>query len=283
MPTAPELSPPEFSSLIISRPRSRARILIRARGLALAAALYVSGLAALILAPLLVLESVNPPRAGIDPNEPPIRFYFRQPRGGGDNGRAGEARQGERNGRRDTRHADASRPARARAITRPADAAIPPPESELATTATPVGGNEGQGGPRGVPDGTGNDPDGVIDSDCPDCHSKGPEGPGDPDAPFEAGTPGLVPPSLLPGTCALPGYPDLARRAGLQGTVILLAVVQADGTVGEIEVVKNPDQRWGFDLAAIAAVKMWRYRPALMNGRPVAAYIQVMVEFSLAR
>lgn len=33
----------------------------------------------------------------------------------------------------------------------------------------------------------------------------------------------------------------------------------------------------------IGAVKEWRYRPALMNDRPVAAYIQVMVEFTLSR
>ena len=97
------------------------------------------------------------------------------------------------------------------------------------------------------------------------------------------GTLGLIPPSLVPGSRALPKYPDLARRAGLQGTVILLAVIEKNGTVGEIEVVKSPDQRWGFDLAAIDAVKQWRYQPALMNGGPVAAYIQVMVEFTLAR
>ena len=84
-------------------------------------------------------------------------------------------------------------------------------------------------------------------------------------------------------TRALPNYPDLARRASLQGTVILLVVIEADGTVGEIEVVRSPDQRWGFDLAAINAVKRWRYQPALMNGKPVATYIQVMVEFILAR
>ena len=47
--------------------------------------------------------------------------------------------------------------------------------------------------------------------------------------------------------------------------------------------MKNGDQRWGFDLAAIDAVKQWRYQPALMNGAPVAAYIQIMVEFTLAR
>jgi protein TonB len=60
-------------------------------------------------------------------------------------------------------------------------------------------------------------------------------------------------------------------------------VIEADGRVGEIQVLRSPDQRWGFDLAAIGAVKEWRYEPALMNDRPVAAYITVMVEFTLSR
>ena len=124
---------------------------------------------------------------------------------------------------------------------------------------------------------------GLPGGPCPGCPEGRPGGPGDPDAPYEQGTPGLIPPALIPGSRALPKYPDLARKAGLQGTVILLAVIETDGRVGEIEVVKNPDQRWGFDLAAIDAVKQWRYQPALMNGAPVAAYIQVMVEFTLAR
>jgi outer membrane biosynthesis protein TonB len=50
-----------------------------------------------------------------------------------------------------------------------------------------------------------------------------------------------------------------------------------------VQVIRSPDQRWGFDLAAIEAVKRWRYRPALLDGRPVAVYAQVMVEFTLAR
>jgi protein TonB len=96
-------------------------------------------------------------------------------------------------------------------------------------------------------------------------------------------TPGLVPPRIIPSSRALPQYPAAARRAGLLGTVILMIVVDADGSVGQIEVLRSPDQRWGFDLSAIDAVKQWRYEPALMNGKAVAAYITVMVEFTLSR
>ncbi len=72
-------------------------------------------------------------------------------------------------------------------------------------------------------------------------------------------------------------------EARMEGEVILLIVIGADGAVGQIEVLRSPDQRFGFDLSAIEAVKRWRYRPALMGGRPVSVYAQVMVEFTLSR
>src|SRR5437867_11665876 len=94
------LTAPEFSSLIVSRPRPAARVLLlRLRGLALAATLYVSGLAALIFAPFLLLDVMHPTGAGIIIVDPPIHFGFRQP--GGDNRRAGDIRRGARNGRKD--------------------------------------------------------------------------------------------------------------------------------------------------------------------------------------
>jgi protein TonB len=270
------LSAPEFSSLIVSRPGSDGRLFTRLRVLAVAAVLYGSALAGLALSPFLVLEVMDPSRAG-------IIIDFHQPRSRGDNRRAGDIRKGVRHGRTDARPAAAPKPTAARTVPRPADALVPPPESESTTTGGPDNGDSDSRGPAGDPNGTGDKLVGVIRGGCADCPETGPGGPGDPDAPYDAGTPGLTPPSLVPGTRALPKYPDLARRAGLQGTVILLVVIEADGTVGEIEVIKNPDQRWGFDLAAIDAIKRWRYQPALMNGRPVAAYIQVMVEFTLAR
>ena len=115
--------------------------------------------------------------------------------------------------------------------------------------------------------------------------STGTETPGNDEmnGPFGPSTPGLVPPRIIPSSRALPQYPPAARRAGLLGTVILMVVIEEDGQVGEIQVLRSPDQRWGFDLSAIDAVKQWRYEPALMNGRAVAAYITVMVEFTLSR
>jgi len=90
-------------------------------------------------------------------------------------------------------------------------------------------------------------------------------------------------PVLIESTRAVPKYPEIARRARVEGTVILLITIGPDGTVGQVEVLRAPDQIWGFDLAALEAVKRWRYRPALMSGRPVSVYAQVMVEFTLSR
>jgi outer membrane biosynthesis protein TonB len=48
-------------------------------------------------------------------------------------------------------------------------------------------------------------------------------------------------------------------------------------------VIQAPDARFGFELAAIEAVKRWRYRPARLGGRPVAVQATVHIEFTLAR
>jgi protein TonB len=246
-----------------------------------AAALYVSTLVALVLSPFLLIEVMSPPRAGVDIDDPPIRLDFHQPRGRGDNHPAGEIRRGTRDGRKNTTPAGPPKPQKTWAVPRPADALAPPPEIPLA--GGPTEGAGGSDRPYGDEKGSGTEDSGVVEGGCPGCTGTGGSGPGDPEGPYDQGTAGLTPPSLVPGTRALPRYPDLARRAGLQGTVILLVVVEKDGTVGTIEIIKSPDQRWGFDLSAIDAVKRWRYQPALMNGSPVAAYIQVMIEFTLAR
>src|SRR5215813_2396175 len=220
---------PQFSSLIVSRPRSAARALGRLRGLALSAALYGLGFALLVLSPILVLEVMPPPKAGFDPRIP----VYVPPGGHGDHRLAGPLRKGVPGGR--TSAATAAAPRKTPAVRQQAHPALtPPPEPDLSLTAGtsedgPKGSEPG-GDPNGALDGTSLSPGG-----CPSCTGVGPGGPGDSAGPYEQGTEGLIPPSLIPGTRALPAYPDLARRAGLQGSVILLVVIEADGTVGEIQ------------------------------------------------
>jgi len=75
-----------------------------------------------------------------------------------------------------------------------------------------------------------------------------------------------------------PAYPDSARRAGAEGTVSVRALVGADGGVQEAHVLKGV---FGLDLAAVEAVKQWRFKPAMRGSTPVAAWVVVPVKFEL--
>jgi len=76
-----------------------------------------------------------------------------------------------------------------------------------------------------------------------------------------------------------PEYPESARRAGVQGTVVLDTVVNPDGAVAQIKVVSGPEP---LTQAAMDAVRWWRYKPYLVNGRPVAVETTGAVDFELA-
>lgn len=75
-----------------------------------------------------------------------------------------------------------------------------------------------------------------------------------------------------------PSYPDAARNARIEGTVMLQALVMKDGTVGDTKVMKSVP---GLDAAAVAAVRQWRFKPALAKGQPVQVWVAVPVKFSL--
>jgi protein TonB len=87
----------------------------------------------------------------------------------------------------------------------------------------------------------------------------------------------ITPPFVI--SRVTPVYPELARRARLEGKVFLEAVVTKDGAVQEIRELRSSNRM--FTEAAIAAVSQWRYQPALMDGRPVAVYITIVVSFDL--
>ena len=76
-----------------------------------------------------------------------------------------------------------------------------------------------------------------------------------------------------------PAYPEAARRARLQGVVILEAVITASGAVDEVRIVRSPSPL--FDAAVEDAVRRWRYRPATLNGRAVPVVLTVTVRFGL--
>jgi TonB family protein len=76
-----------------------------------------------------------------------------------------------------------------------------------------------------------------------------------------------------------PAYPPEARRERIEGDVLLEAVIRKNGLVGYCKVSRSVDSH--LDAAAIEAVNRWRYRPALLKGRPVPVYLTVTVHFAL--
>jgi protein TonB len=76
-----------------------------------------------------------------------------------------------------------------------------------------------------------------------------------------------------------PEYSDEARREKFQGSVVLWVVVGADGKPYDIRVARTLGM--GLDEKAIAAVRQWKFEPAILNGHPVAVQINVEVRFRL--
>jgi TonB family protein len=80
------------------------------------------------------------------------------------------------------------------------------------------------------------------------------------------------------GTIA-PEYPEFARRAKQQGTVVLEVEVLKDGSVREIRVKRSVPG--GLDEAAIAAVRKVKFQPGRSSGQPVDCLVIIPVEFKL--
>lgn len=76
-----------------------------------------------------------------------------------------------------------------------------------------------------------------------------------------------------------PVYPPAALKARLAGLVILQVLLGKDGAVRDVTVLRAGSM--GMTESAEAAVRQWRYEPALLNGRPVEALMTVTVTFTL--
>lgn len=95
---------------------------------------------------------------------------------------------------------------------------------------------------------------------------------------FNAGTGGYGYPSCL--YCPRAEFSDEAMKAKYQGVVTLVALITADGRATDIQVVKGLGL--GLDEKAIAAVRTWRFKPALgPNGRPATVRQTIEVSFHL--
>lgn len=77
-----------------------------------------------------------------------------------------------------------------------------------------------------------------------------------------------------------PEYPESAKRAGTEGTAVFRAVIGKDGAVADLAPMTGVDKE--LSGAAAAAIRQWKYQPALLNGQPVEIVTVVEVAFRLS-
>jgi TonB family protein len=90
-----------------------------------------------------------------------------------------------------------------------------------------------------------------------------------------------VPAAVMAGnilTKAVPVYPPAAKKAKIQGTVVLSVLIGDDGNVENIQVVSGPNE---LQQSSIDAVRQWTYKPYRLNGNPVEVKTTVNIIYSL--
>jgi len=91
--------------------------------------------------------------------------------------------------------------------------------------------------------------------------------------------PGVTAPRLL--SSAKPRYTPEALRAKIQGEVVLDCVVEADGTVGGVRVVRSLDKVYGLDSEAVKAARLYLFEPGTRAGKPIPVVMTLSMNFSL--
>ena len=76
-----------------------------------------------------------------------------------------------------------------------------------------------------------------------------------------------------------PQYSEEARAANLEGTCVLVLVVNAEGKPQDINVSRSLGM--GLDERAIEAARNWTFKPAQKDGKPVAVVISIVMSFRL--
>ncbi|MGA8160725.1 MAG: M56 family metallopeptidase [Acidobacteriaceae bacterium] len=103
------------------------------------------------------------------------------------------------------------------------------------------------------------------------------------DAPAQPTGPIAVKSSIMAGqriSGEMPKYPVEAKKARIQGAVILDAVIGKDGSVKELTVASGPKE---LRQSALDAVYTWKYKPFLLNGDPVDVKTTIHVVYSLEK
>lgn len=88
---------------------------------------------------------------------------------------------------------------------------------------------------------------------------------------------GVTPP--VPVYTADPPFTEDARGRNIQGTVMLRIIVDSHGLAQNVEVIKPLG--YGLDRNAVETVKQYRFKPGLKDGKPVAVYMTIAINFRL--
>jgi len=75
-----------------------------------------------------------------------------------------------------------------------------------------------------------------------------------------------------------PVYPDIAKRAGIKGSVVVDIVIGKTGEVESAQAITGPKDLWA---AAAEAVQQWKWEPFLLNEKPIRVRTKVVVNFVL--
>jgi protein TonB len=78
-----------------------------------------------------------------------------------------------------------------------------------------------------------------------------------------------------------PIYPEMAKKAGIEGTVIAYLWIDKQGKVREVKIIKSASEI--FNQPVIDAAKQWLFTPAMMMNGPVAVWLSVPFSFSLKK
>ena len=76
----------------------------------------------------------------------------------------------------------------------------------------------------------------------------------------------------------VPVYPPAAKKAKIQGKVVLDAVIGTDGNVENLRVISGPQE---LQQSALDAVRQWTYKPYLLNGDPVEVETTINIIYNL--
>ena len=75
-----------------------------------------------------------------------------------------------------------------------------------------------------------------------------------------------------------PNYPLQAKQNRIGGSVVLHALISRTGDISDLEIVSSPDPTLAE--AAMSAVRQWKYKPYLLNGKPVDVDTTITVTFN---